>query len=177
MDSRSSLRISTPGKSHSDCTFSRSSKFWDSLFHKLVRKCMGGLFKVGWSATVSCSDLLENDTKCVYIDKVTLHAKFQFFPKSRFWVTAFYVIQNSHWLTVCKVFGTQPNSPFLLFFWKHDWFINHLLRALYHLDENSFCFVCYTKIKYLICFCTDRIIIWSTWNGNVGTFWHFLYFF
>ena len=55
-----------------------------------------------------------------YIDKITLHAKFQFFPESRFRVTAFYVIQNSHWLTVCKVFGTQPNSPFLLFFWKHD---------------------------------------------------------
>ena len=49
----------------------------------------------------------------VYIDKITPHAKFQFFPKSCFWVTAFYVIQNSHWLTVCKVFGTQPNSPYL----------------------------------------------------------------
>ena len=30
-------------------------------------------------------------------------------------------------------------------------------------------FVCQnTKVKYLICFCSDRIIIWSTWNGNVG---------
>ena len=78
------------------------------------------LLKVAWSATVSCSDLLENDIKCVYWqDNPTCQVSI-FFPKSRFWATAFFVIHNPHWLTVCKVFDTQPNSPYLLFFWKHD---------------------------------------------------------
>ena len=75
--------------------------------------------KVAWSATVSCSDLLENDINCVYWqDNPTYQVSI--FSKKPFWAAALFVIKNSHWLTVCKGFGTQPNFPYLLFFWKHD---------------------------------------------------------
>ena len=84
--------------------FNTKNSFLQLLSRKATLKCEV-LFKVAWSATVSCSDLLENDTKCVYWqDNPTCQVSI--FPKSRFWVMAFYVIQNSHWLTVCKVFGT-----------------------------------------------------------------------
>ena len=81
----------------------------------------------------------------VYIDRTTLHVRFQFFPKSCFWPALFFVFKNPHWLTVGKVFGTQLNSLQLLFFWKHDLFINHFLIPLYHLDGPGFCFVCLPK--------------------------------
>ena len=103
-------------------------KIWNLCLHKTVKTCYYWIskdckvkvscVKVAWSAMVSCSDLLENDIKCVYWQdnptcQVSIFSKKPFLSNS--------ILCNPKFpLTYCKVFGTQPNSPYLLFFWKHD---------------------------------------------------------
>ena len=119
----------------------------------------------------------------VYIDRTTLHAKFQFFQKKHFWSALFFVFKNPHWLTVCKVFGTQPNSLQLLFvfFFLKTWSISKLFfKPFVSFGWTWFLFCMFAKtpvynIWYV--FYIHKLMTWSTWDGNVGTFQYFLYFF
>ena len=86
---------------------------------------------------------------------------FIFFQKAVFGQRYFFVFKNPHWLTVCKVFDTQPNSLQLLFFWKHDLFINHFLNPLYHFDTTWFLFCMFAKTPiYNIWYVFTQINLW-----------------
>ena len=84
-----------------------------------VSSSVRSTIKVACSATVTCSDLLENDIKCVYWqDSPTCQVSI--FSKKPFLSNGILCYPKSP-LTYCVLgFGTQPNSPYLLFFWKHD---------------------------------------------------------
>ena len=92
------------------------------------------VFKVAWSAMVSCSDLLENDIKCVYWqDNPTCQVS--------------NVIQNPHWLTACKVFGTQPiKFPIFAIFLKAWLIYKSSFKGFVSLGWTWFLFCLFAKI-------------------------------
>ena len=79
------------------------------------------IFKVAKSATVSCSNLLENDRMCI-LTRLSHMPSFNFFPKSRFWpalfLFSFFCLQKSP-LTYCVLgFWHPAKFPTIVVFLK-----------------------------------------------------------